>query len=107
MAAEARARVAGGAIVLAVLLGLLAGIGGFTFLYAEGLSYLSADPAGVRELPHHAAAVRRLAEGEPPHRRDLRRLPPAARLRPQVPREGGERLPPLKAFTLQDFHEPI
>lgn len=34
----------GGAIVLAVLLGLLAGIGGFTFLYAEGFSYMSDDP---------------------------------------------------------------
>ena len=33
-----------GAVVLAALLGLLAGIGGFTFLYAEGLSYMSDDP---------------------------------------------------------------
>ena len=30
--------------LLASLLGLLLGIGGFTFKYAEGLSYLSADP---------------------------------------------------------------
>ena len=30
--------------VLAVLVGLLAGIGGFTFLYAEGFSYMSDDP---------------------------------------------------------------
>ena len=33
-----------GAVVLAAMLGLLAGIGGFTFLYAEGLSYMSDDP---------------------------------------------------------------
>lgn len=33
-----------GAIVLAAVLGLLAGIGGFTFLYAEGFSYISDDP---------------------------------------------------------------
>jgi cytochrome c nitrite reductase small subunit len=33
-----------GAVVLAALLGILAGIGGFTFLYAEGLSYMSDDP---------------------------------------------------------------
>jgi cytochrome c nitrite reductase small subunit len=37
-------RSARGAILLAVLLGLVAGIGGFTFYYAEGLSYMSSDP---------------------------------------------------------------
>ena len=31
-------------VALAILGGLLLGMGGFTFLYAEGLSYLSADP---------------------------------------------------------------
>ena len=35
---------AGGMIVLAILLGMLAGIGGFTFLYAEGFSYMSDNP---------------------------------------------------------------
>jgi cytochrome c nitrite reductase small subunit len=30
--------------LLSVLLGILAGVGGFTFLYAEGLSYFSTDP---------------------------------------------------------------
>ena len=31
-------------LVLAVLLGILAGVGGYTFVYAEGLSYMSSDP---------------------------------------------------------------
>ena len=31
-------------LVLAVLLGILAGVGGYTFVYAEGLSYMSNDP---------------------------------------------------------------
>jgi cytochrome c nitrite reductase small subunit len=31
-------------IALAVALGVLAGVGGFTFLYAEGFSYMSDDP---------------------------------------------------------------
>ena len=33
-----------GLILLAALVGLLAGVGGFTFLYAEGFSYMSSDP---------------------------------------------------------------
>jgi cytochrome c nitrite reductase small subunit len=32
-------------VILAVLTGLAAGIGGFTFRYARGLSYFSTDPA--------------------------------------------------------------
>ena len=31
-------------VVFACLLGIPAGLGGFTFVYAKGLSYLSADP---------------------------------------------------------------
>jgi cytochrome c nitrite reductase small subunit len=30
--------------LLAILIGALAGIGGYTFYYAKGLSYLSNDP---------------------------------------------------------------
>ena len=32
------------AIIAACLLGVPAGIGGFTFVYAKGFSYLSTDP---------------------------------------------------------------
>ena len=32
------------AVIAALALGLVAGLGAFTFRYAEGLSYFSADP---------------------------------------------------------------
>lgn len=57
-------------IVLAVALGALAGIGGYTFSYAKGLSYLSSDPRacvnchimqreydGWQKAGHHHVAV--------------------------------------------------
>jgi cytochrome c nitrite reductase small subunit len=57
-------------IGLAVLVGTLVGVGGFTFDYAEGLSYLSRDPKACvhchimndefdswRKGPHHADAT--------------------------------------------------
>jgi cytochrome c nitrite reductase small subunit len=57
-------------LLLAVLAGTLAGVGGFTFRYAEGLSYLSSDPKvcanchimndqldSWRKGPHHASAT--------------------------------------------------
>ena len=47
---------------------------------------------GLRELSHHAVGVRRLAEVEPPSSRRLHRLPFAACVRPQVPRQSRERL---------------
>lgn len=56
--------------VLAVLVGLLVGAGGYTFVYARGYSYLSDDPEacvnchimrpqydGWRKATHHAAAT--------------------------------------------------
>jgi cytochrome c nitrite reductase small subunit len=55
---------------LAVMIGLMAGIGGYTFRYAEGFSYLSNDPRACvnchimndeydswRKGPHHASAT--------------------------------------------------
>ena len=36
--------------VFAITLGVLLGVGAFTFRYAEGLSYLSTDPAACRRL---------------------------------------------------------
>lgn len=57
-------------LVFAVLAGVLAGVGGFTFDYAEGFSYLSNDPAACRNChimndqfdswrkgPHQASAT--------------------------------------------------
>lgn len=56
--------------VLAALVGVPAGVGSFTFYYAEGFSYMSSDPEvchnchimndefdGWRKGPHHAAAT--------------------------------------------------
>jgi len=44
-AVRSRRRTVGGfALAMAVLLGMLAGIGSFTFGYANGLSYFSTDP---------------------------------------------------------------
>jgi cytochrome c nitrite reductase small subunit len=57
-------------LLLAILVGLLAGMGGFTFHYAAGFSYLSNDPRTCvnchimndqydswRKGPHHAVAT--------------------------------------------------
>ena len=95
------------AVVLAVLLGLLLGVGGYTFLYAEGLSYMSDDPKvcvnchimqpqydSWQKASHHAVAVcvdchlphgffgKYFAKGENGYHHSV-------------------------AFTLQNFHEPI
>lgn len=95
------------AVVLAVLLGLLLGVGGYTLLYAEGLSYMSDDPKvcvnchimqpqydSWQKASHHAVAVcvdchlphgffgKYFAKGENGYHHSV-------------------------AFTLQNFHEPI
>lgn len=57
-------------LALAAMVGLPLGLGAFTFVYAEGLSYMSDDPAvcrnchimndefdGWRKGPHHASAT--------------------------------------------------
>ncbi len=64
------ARYSVGRLVVALLGGALVGLGAFTFQYAEGLSYLSNDPAACanchvmndvfdswRKGPHHANAT--------------------------------------------------
>lgn len=93
--------------VLAAVVGLLLGLGGFTFRYADGLSYLSTDPEACanchimrpqfdswQKASHHAVAVcvdchlpadflgKYLAKAENGYHHS-------------------------KGFTLQDFHEPI
>jgi cytochrome c nitrite reductase small subunit len=94
-------------VVLAVLLGLLAGIGGYTFLYAEGLSYMSDDPKvcvnchimqpqydSWQKASHHAVAT--CVDCHLPHDFIGKYFAKA---------ENGYHH--SKAFTLQDFHEPI
>lgn len=98
---------AGSAIVLAVMLGLLGGIGGFTFLYAEGLSYMSDDPKvcvnchimqpqfdSWQKSSHHAVA--NCVNCHLPHSFFGKYYAKA---------ENGYHH--SLAFTLQNFHEPI
>jgi cytochrome c nitrite reductase small subunit len=93
--------------ILAVVLGLVVGVGSFTFDYGEGLSYFSADPracanchimndeyASWQKAPHHGAAV--CVDCHLPHDFVGKYLAKA---------ENGYHH--SKGFTLQDFHEPI
>ena len=96
-----------GLVLLAVLVGLLAGIGGFTFLYAEGFSYMSSDPKACvnchimqpqydawQKGSHHAVAT--CVDCHLPHGFFRKWLA-----------KGASGFHDSKAFTLQDFHEPI
>ena len=98
---------AGVAVVLAVLLGLLAGIGGFTFLYAEGFSYISEDPKvcanchimqpqydSWQKASHHTVAT--CVDCHLPHGFFSKYFQKAA-----------TGYHDAVAFTLQNFHEPI
>jgi len=94
-------------VTLAVLVGLAAGIGGYTLVYAEGLSYMSSDPqvcanchimnsqySSWQKSSHHAAAG--CVDCHLP--RDFLGKWTAKAL------NGYHH---SKAFTLQDFAEPI
>jgi cytochrome c nitrite reductase small subunit len=91
----------------AALLGLSAGVGGITFHYAEGLSYLSADPSACvnchimrpqfdawQKASHHSTAT--CADCH---------LPAAFPDKYIAKAENG--WSHSRAFTLQDFAEPI
>ncbi len=94
-------------LAVTMLLGVAAGVGAFTFHYAEGLSYFSTDPracanchimndqyASWQKGPHHGAAA--CVDCHLPHQ-GVRKLLAKA--------ENGYHH--SKGFTLQDFHEPI
>src|SRR5262245_43379609 len=96
-----------GPIVLAIFLGLLVGIGAFTFLYAEGLSYVSSDPKvcvnchimqpqyeSWQKGSHHAVAT--CVDCHLPHSFFGKWFA-----------KGENGYHHSKAFTFQDFHEPI
>ena len=93
--------------VLAVVLGTLLGAGIFVLNYAEGLAYLSSDPAacanchimqpqydGWQKSPHHAVAT--CNDCHTPHSLVAKYLAKA--------RNGWNH---SRAFTLQNFEEPI
>jgi cytochrome c nitrite reductase small subunit len=94
-------------VALAVATGVLIGLGGFTFHYAEGLSYFSTDPAacanchimrrqydGWQKASHHGVAT--CVDCHLPHRFFSKYLAKAS--------NGWHH---SKGFTLQDFEEPI
>jgi len=89
-------------------LGILAGLGIFTFTYAEGFSYFSTDPRACanchimndqfdswQKSSHHAAAI--CVDCHMPHDSIVAKLIAKA--------DNGYRH--SKGFTFQDFHEPI
>ena len=94
-------------LAVAGAFGLLFGLGLYTFTYAEGFSYFSSDPRACvnchimrdqydswRKGSHHAAAVCVDCH-----------LPQA--LMPMLAAKADNGYRHSKAFTLQDFHEPI
>lgn len=95
------------ALLLAAVVGCVIGTAGFTFRYAEGLSYFSTDPAACANChimndqfaswskgPHHGEA--RCVDCHLPHDTIAKYLAKAL--------NGYHH---SKGFTLQDFHEPI
>ncbi len=93
--------------IIALLAGALAGVGVFTFHYAEGLSYFSTDPAACanchimqsqfdswQKASHHVLAT--CVDCHLPHHGLAKWLAKA---------DNGYRH--SKGFTFQDFHEPI
>lgn len=95
------------ACLLGIPVGLLAGFGIFTFNYAEGLSYLSADPKACMNChimrsqfdswqkgSHHGAAV--CVDCHLPHDFIGKYMA-----------KSNNGYHHSKGFTLQDFHEPI
>lgn len=90
------------------MLGVLAGLGLFTFSYGEGLSYLSSDPKACvnchimqpqydswQHSPHHAVAA--CVDCHLPHDNFVSKMIAKS--------DNGWRH--SKAFTLENFHEPI
>src|SRR3954469_23308541 len=95
------------ALVLAVMLGLLFGVGLFTFSYGKGFSYFSSDPRACvnchimqdeynswQHAPHHTAAA--CIDCHLPHE-----------FIPKMIAKTDNGWRHSKAFTLQNFHEPI
>jgi|TARA_B100001079_G_scaffold168369_1_gene144471 cytochrome c nitrite reductase small subunit len=94
-------------ILMASLLGLFGGLGSFTFYYGEGFSYFSKDPAACmnchimtqqfnswQKASHHTAAT--CVDCHLPHSFIYKYISKA---------ENGWNH--SKAFTLENFHEPI
>ncbi len=94
-------------VLLAILLGVFFGLGFYTFGYGKGISYFSHDPAACanchimqdqysswQKAPHHASAV--CVDCHLPHD-----------FIPKMIAKTDNGWRHSKAFTLQNFHEPI
>jgi cytochrome c nitrite reductase small subunit len=95
------------AVLVAVVVGMMGGVGVFTFNYADGVSYFSSDPRACanchimqseydswRKSSHHAAAM--CVDCHLPHE-----------LVPKLIAKSDNGYRHSKGFTFQDFHEPI
>ncbi len=93
--------------LVCALIGMLIGVGGYTFIYAKGYSYLSNDPQacanchimrteldGWQKASHHTVAT--CIDCHVPHTLVAKYL---------TKMENGYNH--SRAFTFQDFHEPI
>ena len=102
-----RRQIRGAALVFAIVLGLFVGMGLYTFTYGQGFSYLSSDPKACvnchimqdeydswQKGTHHTAA--RCVDCHLPHEFISKMIAKS---------DNGWRH--SKAFTLQNFHEPI
>ena len=94
-------------MALAAMIGVVAGLGSFTFHYGEGLSYFSTDPRACKNCHimndeyaswtkgvHHATA--KCIDCHLPHQ-----------FIPKYIAKASNGYHHSKGFTLQDFHEPI
>ena len=71
-------------LLLSVAVGVLAGIGSYTFSYANGFSYFSTELRACVNCHITQSQYDWLAESQPSSVRRLHRLSPAPRLHPQV-----------------------
>jgi cytochrome c nitrite reductase small subunit len=94
-------------LLVAILLGALIGVGGYTFWYGQGFAYLANDPGACKNChimndhfdgwlksSHHAVAT--CNDCHTPHS-----------LIPKYVTKAENGFWHSKGFTLQDFHEPI
>ncbi len=94
-------------LAVAVLLGLLSGVGGFTFRYAEGFSYFSNDPQNCANCHIMWPEYDSWAKGSHHHVAGCNDCHLPQGLVPKWIAKAENGYHHSKGFTLQDFHEPI